>query len=249
MQRQPYDWLVISIALVAAIWVPSSTWERVKTRPKERTIDVTGSAKRRIVSDLIQWTATVEAKDADRTAAYRKLKQDVDKTVAYLQEQGVEATRISVGSASLDEQFVQEEVVQGEERVYRNVSQGFLGRQDVVVRSNEVSKVERVSREVTQLLEQGISITSQSPSYFYTGLGELKIEMLAEASSDARVRADRMVEASGGGEVARLRKQDMGVINVNPPNVTGTSWDGNNDTSSYEKDIITIVHATFELED
>lgn len=39
----------------------------------------------------------------------------------------------------------------------------------------------------------------------------------------------------------------MGVINVNPANSTATSWEGNNDKSSYEKDIITIVHLTFEL--
>ncbi len=40
----------------------------------------------------------------------------------------------------------------------------------------------------------------------------------------------------------------MGVINVNPANSTETSWEGNNDTTSLEKDIITIVHVTFELE-
>jgi hypothetical protein len=41
----------------------------------------------------------------------------------------------------------------------------------------------------------------------------------------------------------------MGVININPPNSRETSWQGNNDTSSLQKDIITIVHATFELEE
>jgi hypothetical protein len=71
--------------------------------------------------------------------------------------------------------------------------------------------------------------------------------MLAEASADARERADKMLESAGGGTIARLRSADMGVINVNPPNSTSTSWDGNNDTTSYEKDIITIVHANFEL--
>ena len=40
----------------------------------------------------------------------------------------------------------------------------------------------------------------------------------------------------------------MGVINVNPANSTETSWEGNNDTTSLDKDIITIVYVTFELE-
>jgi hypothetical protein len=40
----------------------------------------------------------------------------------------------------------------------------------------------------------------------------------------------------------------MGVIDVNPANSTQTSWEGNNDTSSLEKDVLTVVHATFEAE-
>ena len=39
----------------------------------------------------------------------------------------------------------------------------------------------------------------------------------------------------------------MGIININAANSTGTSNEGNNDTSSYEKDIITIVHAEYEV--
>jgi hypothetical protein len=71
--------------------------------------------------------------------------------------------------------------------------------------------------------------------------------MLSEASRDARVRAEKMVAAAGGGSLGSLRSADMGVININPPNSSATSWEGNNDTSSLEKDILTIVHATFEL--
>ena len=106
--------------------------------------------------------------------------------------------------------------------------------------------VERVSREATQLIEAGVPITSGAPAYFYTKLGELKIEMLAEASKDARTRAERMLKTAGDARIGDLTKADMGVINVNPANSTATSWDGNNDTTSLEKDIITIVHVTFE---
>jgi uncharacterized protein len=116
------------------------------------------------------------------------------------------------------------------------------------VRSTDVARVERISREVTQLLERGVPISSSAPAYFYTKLGELKITMLAEASKDARNRAANIVKAAGGAELGKLRTADMGIINVNPANATDTSWDGNNDTSSLEKDIITIVHASFELD-
>jgi hypothetical protein len=40
----------------------------------------------------------------------------------------------------------------------------------------------------------------------------------------------------------------MGVININPVNSTDTSWEGKNDTTSLEKDILTIVHVTYEVD-
>jgi len=245
----PVDLLAPSLALVVAAWIPASAWERVKTKPKERVIQMTGSAKRRIVSDTIGWTAIVDSRGTDRVAAYRMLHEHVDKTVAYLVAQGIPKDEIRVSSATLEERTRTEYVGAGEERIERQVSDGFVAVQRVDVQSKDVTAVERVSREVTQLLESGISVTSAAPQNFYTGLGELKIEMLAEASKDARSRADKVLESAGGGTIARLRSADMGVINVNPPNSTSTSWDGNNDTTSYEKDIITIVHASFELAD
>ncbi|MBK9756428.1 MAG: hypothetical protein IPO88_23600 [Nannocystis sp.] len=53
-----------------------------------------------------------------------------------------------------------------------------------------------------------------------------------------------MVGSAGGATLSKLPSADVGVININAANVTKGSWDGNNDTNSLEKDIITIIHAT-----
>ena len=53
---------------------------------------------------------------------------------------------------------------------------------------------------------------------------------------------------TGGAKVGRLLGADMGIININPANSTETSDEGNNDRTSLEKDIITIVHANFQLD-
>jgi hypothetical protein len=72
--------------------------------------------------------------------------------------------------------------------------------------------------------------------------------MLAAAGKDARARAENILKSAGGATIGRLITADMGIININPANSTQTSEEGNNDTSSLDKDIITIVHAEFELE-
>lgn len=239
---------MLPVALLAATWVAASTWERVKTKPKEHAIQVTGSATRRITSDLIEWSASIDVQNADRSTAYRQLHEHVAQTVAFLEKAGIPKEEIGVSSVSVSQMQELEVTGVGEERVEKYVVKGYQLQQSVTVSSGSVDTVAQASREVTSLLENGISISSGTPQYHYTKLGDLKIEMLAEAAKDARARAENIIEAAGG-ELGDLVGADMGVININPPNSRASAWDGNNDTSTVEKDIITVVHANFELED
>ena len=245
---RPLGALSLAVAMVIATFVAASTWERVRVRPEARSIEITGSAKKRIVSDLIEWSATIEASAPDRLVAYKQLREHSARAQEFLTTRGVPAQEIFASSAAVDAVYTTEYIGTGEDRIARQVLSGYLARQSVVVRSTNVTLVEKMSREITELLEQGIIITSSAPLYHYTKLGEMKIEMLAEASKDARTRAENMVNSAGGASLGKLRSADMGVININPANVTQGSWDGNNDTTSLEKDIITIIHARYELE-
>ncbi|MGC4054568.1 MAG: SIMPL domain-containing protein [Paludibaculum sp.] len=66
---------------------------------------MTGSAKKRIVSDLIQWEATIEGRAPDRTAAYQVLRAGRDKAVAFLIAKGIKAEEIQPQSATWEELF------------------------------------------------------------------------------------------------------------------------------------------------
>jgi hypothetical protein len=231
-----------------------STYQGVKVKPEKRTIKVIGSAKKRIVSDLIEWSALLEARAPDRTAAYKLLREQREKTVSFLTAQGIEEDEIQPQSATFEEEWDVEpefKVVAGAKepvRIDKRIFRGYVTREVIRVRSVDVPRVEKASREVTSLLEQGVSITSTQPAYYYTRLSELKVEMLAAAGKDTRARADNILESTGGAAIKRLLDANMGIININPANSTETSYEGNNDTTSYEKDIITIVRAEYELE-
>lgn len=239
--------IVLGVAAILSTWIAASTWKQVKTW-KANTIDVTGSAKRRIASDLIVWEASLATRAPDRQAAYRELRSNVDKTLKYLDEHHVVGTELSVQSVVTRALLDKEITGVGEERIEKTIDRGFETSQIIRVSSSRVAEIERVSREVTELIDGGVPVVSAAPRYFYTKLGDLKIEMLAEASKDARTRAERILASAGNAGVGKLRKADMGVINVNPANSTETSWDGNNDTTSFDKDIVTIVHCTFDME-
>src|SRR5581483_3965679 len=204
------------------------------------TIDVRGSARRRITSDLARWSASVSVVKPTRVEAYAALKKDVAQLSSFLESNGVPPSQYRASAVTVTEVSHEETKEEGTRVLKRTVFDGYRADQSIELSSADVPRVERLSREATQLLENGIDVTSSPPSYLFTKVQGLKIDMLGEASKDARERAERMLDNAGGGaKVGQVVGIDTGVININAANSTETSWEGNYDTTSYEKDIIT----------
>jgi hypothetical protein len=245
--------LVFSLCMVWATAIAAKTWHDVRKQRDKQIMRVTGSASKRIESDLIEWTASISTFDPDRIAAYKKLRDAREEVVAFLKSQGIKAEEIKPLSSNISEEYetVQEtEVLPVSNATVRRSIQklkGYNATEAVTVTSKDVALVEKASREITSLLEKGVNVESQLPNYHYTKLSDLKVEMLAAAAADARLRAEQILQSAGKAKPGRLVSADMGIININPANSTATSVEGNNDKSSFEKDIITVVRAQFEV--
>lgn len=250
----PLAAVALALGLATSTYIAASTWRDVRKPSEKNNILITGSAKKRIVSDHIEWSATIEGSGNDRTAAYISLKGGTEKVVAFLKAQGLKASDIKIQSATITEEFEivrEDKVLEGTNvplRTETRKSTGFRADQLVSVGSSDVPLIEKASREITSLLEQGVFVTSHPPRYYYTRLGELKLEMLSEAAKDARSRAENILRSAGNADLGPLVYSSMGIININPANSTATSSEGNNDTTSYEKDIITIVRAEYKVQ-
>jgi uncharacterized protein len=231
----------LALGLVAATLVGSRALVRVKS--EDQTIGVTGSAKRRIRSDLVIWSATVSYKGDNMQSAYKALAAATPKVVEYLKQKGLKPTEIVVNSIDTKAMHAHDK----EGRELEETVTGYTMSQTIEVRSNDVDRVTEVARAATELINQGIMIDSGAPEYHYTRLGELKIQMLHEAAKDTRVRAQQIADATGA-KLGPLRSARMGVMQINPADSSETSSEGNNDTSSLDKDVIAVVTSNFQLE-
>ncbi|MCE9518289.1 MAG: SIMPL domain-containing protein [Verrucomicrobia bacterium] len=199
----PLAAFALALGMVGSTFIAATTWRDVRKQPEKNNIRITGSAKKRIVSDLIDWSATIEGKGNDRTAAYVSLKSGTDKVVEFLKTQGIKPDDIKTQSARITEEFEivrEDKVLPGTTvplRSEKRNSVGFRAMQVVSVSSSNVPQIEKASREITSLLEQGVFVTSNPPNYYYTRLGELKLEMLSEAAKDARNRAENILRSAG----------------------------------------------------
>ena len=232
--------IVLAVALVLATTIGG--WFFVKGKRGDQTITVTGSARKRITSDLVVWRSAISYQAPTLSEAYRSLAEAVPKVKAYMVSKGIAENQITVSSIS-------SQTLHGRssDGVETSEITGYSLRQELSVRSTEVEKIGQIAREATELINQGILLESMAPEYLYTKLGDLKIEMLAEAAKDAKRRAEQIAQSTDS-SIGTVRTARMGVLQITAADSTDVSDSGMNDTSSLEKDITAVVNIGFAVD-
>lgn len=230
---------VLALGLVVAAVIGGAALARAKG--PARTIVVKGYSEKPIVSDQAVWSGSLVARADDLASGYDKLEGDLTLVQEYLREAGVPADKVSVSPVGIGLRYVQTD--QG----WTGEVDGYDLNQQVTVSSDDVAAIERVSREITSLIRQGVELNSYTPSFFYTRLDDLKIEMLGAAAADARLRAEELA-AKGGGSVGDLVSSTQGVFQITPLFSTEISSGGMYDTSSIDKTIRAVVTVTYGID-
>ncbi|MBC7898890.1 MAG: SIMPL domain-containing protein [Saprospiraceae bacterium] len=217
-------------------------WFYSTTKKGDEAITVTGSARKRIKSDLVVWSAGVSNQSEQLADAYRQLSENIPRIKQYLAGKGIAENQMTVSSISTT--TLKRQDSNGNET---SEISGYALRQSVEVQSNDIEKIAQIAREATELINQGILIESNAPQYYYTQIGDLKIEMLGEAAKDAKVRAEK-IAASTGNSIGAVRSARMGVLQITAADSTEVSDSGINDTSSIDKDMTAVVNISFAVD-
>ncbi len=204
-------------------------------------ITVTGSAKKQIKSDLIVWQGTFSKEAVNASDAYNMLKADKAVVLSYLESKGIKADQRTI--SSVQSYPVYELNYNG---VSTNKILSYRLSQTVEIRSTNVEEVTQLSRDITDLIQKGIEFQSMPPQYYYTKIADLKVSMLAEATKDAKQRAEQ-ISANTGSAIGKLKSAKMGVFQITPLYSTEISDYGINDTSSLDKEITAVVTCSFEM--
>ncbi|ADL04417.1 SIMPL domain-containing protein [Lacrimispora saccharolytica] len=236
---------IIAVAIILATGVIGAalilTNGIVKVKASKTNVVVTGSAKQQISSDLIVWTGSFNAQSANLQDAYTKLEAGRDKVSAYLTGNGIAKDDFVFSAITTTVNYAMNEYGN-----YTNEIDNYALSQTVTISSGEIDKITEISRNATELLNQDVAFESDPPQYFYTKLADLKVAMLAEATKDARKRAEMIVE-NAGNKLGDLKYADMGVMQITPLYSNEVDDYGINDTSSLEKEITAVVHCQFEI--
>lgn len=242
-ERNNY-WLNAGVALAFGLILSSIIfgWFYSNTKKGDEAITVTGSAKKRITSDLVIWSAGISSQAPQLADAYGQLADSIPKIKQYLLSKGISEEQMTVSSISTT--TIKRKDSDGNETA--EITGYSLGQQ-IEIRSVDVQKIAQISREATELINQGILIESTAPKYYYTKIGDLKIEMLGEAAKDAKERAER-IASSTGNSIGSVRSAKMGVLQITAADSTDVSDYGVYDTSTIEKDMTAVVNISFAVD-
>ena len=234
-----------------------------QARERAETIQVVGSASERFRADIAKWRVTLarQVGDGELSSGYERIREDLDRFLARLEEAGVPRAAVSVQPVNAQPQWGP----QGREGY--NLVQGLY----VVWESPE--QLEALALNPGRLLGEGAALESSMLEYYYSGIAELKRTLLARATADARRRA---AEIAGGatvpvastdaetaedtvesrdaeppparaepGEPGRMISARAGVFQITEPYSTEVASYGIHSTSTRDKEISVTVHATF----
>jgi hypothetical protein len=230
--------LAVGLVVAAAIF----GWFYASSKKGDEAITVTGSAKRRITSDLVVWSAGLSTQAPQLADAYKQVADGMPRIKQYLLSKGIAEDQMTVSSITTT--TIKKRDEDGNET---SEITGYSLSQRIEVRSNDVAKVSQVAREATELINQGILIESSAPQYYFTKIGDLKVEMLGEAAKDAKERAEK-IASSTGNSIGSVRSAKMGVMQITAADSTDVSDYGVYDTTTIEKDMTAVVNVSFAVD-
>jgi hypothetical protein len=182
-----------------------------KGRAADRYVTVKGLAEREIDADLAVWPITFKVADNDLIVLQSSIDSSRDAIKAFLLESGFSQDEISFSAPSIIDTEAQQYSA-GTESRFR-----YIAEATITTRTGKVGLVRRTMEESGKLIGKGVVLSAKSwdnpTEFLFTGLNEIKPQMIEEATKDARNAASKFA-ADSGSKVGKIRSASQGYFSI-----------------------------------
>lgn len=227
-------WLAVILAFGLFFAVKTGTSSLSKDK-----ITVTGSAYQIVKSDSARLEFDVVTRKPNKQLAYNTVKAQLPVVLKYLKDKGITDIEVKAANGYNSYKYTANGNITNDVAYY-NLSQ------PVEIKSADVQKIKDISVDIQSLLDKGIDINVTRPEYFYSGLADLKVKLLQDATTDAKDRATAMLKATHN-KPGKIQSVQMGVFQITPVDSTNVSDMGINDTSTVEKKVTAVANVIFRI--
>ncbi len=229
-----FSWIGLALIISAVIIGAAYTYKyRV-----QNTITVTGLGEVEFTSDQIVWRGTITADSANPEAGYARIEKSKAAVLDFITSRGVAADAVDFMFVNVNKMY--ESMYSGGNYTGQRFT-GYQLSQEFVVESSDVDAVEAVSKEISSLIAQGVQMDLWQPAYYFSELDGLKLDVIEEATKDAKERAERIADQSGS-KLGKVRNARIGVFQITGANTDEefTAGGSFNTSSRLKKARITV---------
>jgi hypothetical protein len=200
---------ILAVGLIAGGYLLGDGLLRAKDA--ERAVTVRGLAERDVTADLATWTISYSASATDLGEAQAKMRRDTQAIEGFFKELGFPADALQPTGANVSS-FTNEGLTT------------FTVRQRLALRTEDVARAQKAVARQFDLVGRGVLLEEGSAmAYTFTKLNDVKPEMVAEATKDARAAAEQFAEDSGSG-VGKIRDATQGYFTIEARDGEAGGW-------------------------
>lgn len=176
----------------------------------QRTVSVRGLSEREVKADKVTWPIVYQIQGNILPDLYDQTSTANDKILAFLHNAGITDSEISINAPEAYDR-ASNNYSDNNYKFRYNISEV------IVVTSSQVDKVDELIRQQGQLLKEGIALSANDYNYpiqyEFTGLNDIKPQMIAEATKNAREAAQKFADDSES-KLGKIQTANQGQFSI-----------------------------------
>ena len=199
--------LLIALGLAGAGWFAASGMAHLRTA--DRYVTVKGSAERIVDADLVVWPLSQTVGGNDLAAVQTQLDANTATVRAFLTGAGFGDDEVVVSPPRLEDRWAYS---YGDNRP----PERYRYSNTVTLRTAKVAEAMAALRRSGEIVAKGVMLNSSDdggPAFEFTKLNDIKPELIAEATANARKSAEQFAKDSGA-RLGGIRSANQGVVSI-----------------------------------
>lgn len=198
----------LGICLVIASIVISLGFSSIN--PKEASVSVRGLAQREVNADLAVWQLSFGLGDNNLENLQKSIKEKSEIVSLYLKDKGLDERDFSVLSPSITNNLLDPYINQ------EKMQYIYIAKLNFLIRTDKISAVKKANEGLLELVDKGIAIKQDYENkinYEFTKLNDIKPEMIALATKNARKAAEQFAKDSNS-NLGKIKHATQGLFSI-----------------------------------
>lgn len=199
----------------------------VRARHADRSVTMRGLAERDVTADLATWTISYSAQGSELAPLQAQMDRNTATITNFFKSVGFQPNELSLGGVNVSQY------------TNNNGTPNITIRQRMQLRTTKVMQAQRAFARQFELVRQGVALEEGSGMiYSFTKLNEIKPEMIAAATKDARAGAEQFAKDSGT-SVGAIKQATQGYFSIGARD--GDSSGSGNDSPFQKVRVVTTI--------